>query len=336
MADRQQGWGVTAFSGPSQQFLHTTTGGRTWADVTPRGYTTNPGEVILAVRSATEAWATSNATAQGTGQSLLWHSTDSGATWHTFTIATSPIVQIDFLDAQHGWIVSTPNCCSMGPNPFDLWHTANGGVTWKLIGQGSFALGVIATTFVTTTLGVQVTAFPGPPDGGFPVALRTQDGGHTWSPISLPTPNLGSPITYSKAEAPVFTSTQDGSMGAIYMTSANNTYLAVYLTHDGGATWQLSVVKEDQWCLDSLHAATARFIACAQGQSTPVVLYHQVGSSWVSVPITPASAVALEGMSVSGSGMLDMISATTGWAIATKGLFRTTDGGVQWSLLIAA
>jgi photosystem II stability/assembly factor-like uncharacterized protein len=332
MADAQNGWGLTTWSNPpgaSQQLIHTSDGGHTWADVTPPGYDATPGLLILAAQSATEAWATSNATGQSsTSSATLWHSTDGGTTWQPSTIATSNISVIDFIDAQHGWIISTPDGGVAGPTYFDLWHTTDGGVTWQQLGHAqTFGMGS-DISFLTATTGFGTAGIP----GNEPPLYVTHDGGHTWSFLTLAVPTLGSPIDYAEANAPIFTSATNGSMAVIYETTAHN-YLAVYLTQDGGATWQLSVV-EDGRCIPSLHAAAALFVACSQTNTSPISLYHMVGTSWQSIGIASGSQANLVGLLPDGE--LDMISAGTGWAIANAGLSQTTDGGHTWTVLIPA
>jgi photosystem II stability/assembly factor-like uncharacterized protein len=331
MVDAENGWGLTngenAQRAP-QQLIHTTDGGHTWADVTPPGFHNDSGDLlILDAQSVTSAWAAASGVPDGSHPSPLWHSTNSGATWQTFTIATSAIGESDFVDAQHGWIVSEPGGGSAGPTYFDLWQTTNGGATWQNIPQSPFGFGV-AITFVTTSVGFGVTGISNSP----PEFLRTQNGGRTWSFITLSVPNLGSPIVFSQSEAPVFSSATDGSMGVIYQTNTQY-YLAVYLTHDGGATWQFSVVEKGH-CIPSLHGANALFVACAQTYTSPISLYHLVGTSWQTVSIASGSQANL--VDLIPDGELDMISAGTGWAIANAGLSQTTDGGHTWTLLVPA
>lgn len=247
------------------------------------------------------------------------------------------------VDAENGWGLTVFNNPQRAPQ--QLIHTTDGGHTWsdvtppgydatnggaswqQLTSSLVFGKGG-AVSFLTANTGFGTALNP----SSGPVFDVTHDGGHTWSIATLPVPTLGSTILSADSESPIFTSATDGSMAVIYSTQ-QATYLAVYLTHDGGATWGISVVERGD-CLASLPAADALFVACAQTYTSPISLYHLVGTSWQPVSISSMSAANLVGLLPDGE--LDMISATAGWAIANAGLSQTTDGGHTWTVLVPA
>jgi photosystem II stability/assembly factor-like uncharacterized protein len=62
----------------------------------------------------------------------LFQTTDGGLNWNPVTISTGPvgefILEIEFVDDQHGWLIATPDEETWDPRK--LYRTTDGGVNW--------------------------------------------------------------------------------------------------------------------------------------------------------------------------------------------------------------
>jgi len=120
--------------------------------------------------------------AAGSGEKLLFHTTDGGAAWTLISRTTlgnptpeagvgdlpngNGVVQILFLDATHGWM----GLNSPGVN---LFRSKDGGVTWAEVAVIPPAVPVTSISFADAMRGTVVT-----PEGTW----TTSDGGVTWTP----------------------------------------------------------------------------------------------------------------------------------------------------------
>jgi len=107
----------------------------------------------------------------------------------------------DFLDADHGWLVTAADGAAGGT---DLYATADGGTTWTRV--GAFPYTGLSVDFLTTTL-AWAAGDLGQQDGGPAYVVQTGDGGapgRGWcrssraprrhpEPAAAPYPGLSSP-----------------------------------------------------------------------------------------------------------------------------------------------
>jgi photosystem II stability/assembly factor-like uncharacterized protein len=149
-------------------------------------------------------------------------------------------LQLDFVDAQHGWLMVLGEG-RIAPDWF-VYTTTNGGLDWQFLSQVPLMSSFCSVEFISRTVGFlgdcQNTSGP------TPHLTVTRDGGKTWGSITLPAP-LGTQFTVT---APVFFNQDQGIIRITAQTFSGNTetpsdYLAV--TNDGGRTWgalpQLSI-----------------------------------------------------------------------------------------------
>jgi photosystem II stability/assembly factor-like uncharacterized protein len=209
MIDEQNGWGIAA----SEHIVHTTDGGHTWKDVTPRngGYR-DSGFFAL---DAKTAWAspyqwpcyTENC-APAPNNASVWHTTDGGSTWQEqhiclqsqecnfdFDVSSSYYypVAIHFLDNQTGWLLVVVEHV-MFQDRYRVYRTTDGGTHWTPLMDnlsGPMVMSVTGLAFRDPQTGwmstsdIEGAANPRAEWGMY----RSMDGGLTWEWIDFPAPN---------------------------------------------------------------------------------------------------------------------------------------------------
>lgn len=138
----------------------------------------------------------------------VYHTTDGGATWTLFSVDMPvPFLGVDFVDAQHGWIV--------GPRSFML-RTENGGGAWEQVPipvPGESNLFFADVGFADQSTGWMV--------GTLGYVLRSTDGGRSWT-----RQNVGVTEDFWKIQV--------ASASEAWAVTIQGTVLH---TTDGGATW---------------------------------------------------------------------------------------------------
>jgi hypothetical protein len=114
----------------------------------------------------------------------LFATVDGGFSWLLRSAPVGAPVAYDFLDADHGWLVTAGD----GPaGATDLYATADGGKTWTRL--GAFPYTGLSLDFLTTKLGWAAGDLS-QLDGGPAYVVQTGDGGRTWKGV---VPQLASP-----------------------------------------------------------------------------------------------------------------------------------------------
>jgi len=114
----------------------------------------------------------------------LFATADGGISWLLRSTSVGAPVADDFLDADHGWLVTAADGAAGGT---DLYATADGGTTWTRV--GAFPYTGLSVDFLTTTL-AWAAGDLGQQDGGPAYVVQTGDGGRTWTGV---VPQLASP-----------------------------------------------------------------------------------------------------------------------------------------------
>ncbi len=341
MFDTTNGWATSNYN----NVLRTTDGANHWQDVTPPSIDPpqGPGNLIDDFLSPSLAWVASfvsnsldgNDAYQGVTK--FFHTTDGGQHWSQITMQGYLPTQFIFTDSLHGWLLSDHGSNSGTGNSADVFRTIDGGITWTKVASAGPATGDQpgALPYSGYKMGIGavnastawVTGVPANSAVNFPWLYVTHDGGATWHPqtLSLPanTPSDLLVITGS----PIFFNPQDGILPAFFSTTANSPLMYVYVTHDGGATWQSTSIV----AADYLYGPGIDFLNVNQGWASLRSLLYVTsdgGQHWTQLPRSSA-LTDLAGLS--------FVSNEIGWAIdlsdAGAQLFKTVDGGKTWTLV---
>jgi photosystem II stability/assembly factor-like uncharacterized protein len=325
MSDATTGWARTT----TQLILHTTDGGKSWQNVTPpfpAGKTVQGAPVFTSL-SGSVAWVavTEKQQPDGTIPNVVFRTSDSGRTWQEAMLPRSGlgVSQVQFVNAQDGWVLAGFGGTAAGSQGVDLFRSTDGGRTWSTVARapGSLPLGgdksgmgwASATTGWITgcVCAAQNTAW----------LYRTQDGGVSWQSQSLPLPALQAAIT---TQPPVFFSATEGLLPVTF-NDAGSTILAVYATHDRGATWSHSTLLTAVGSARDFLTMQQGWVVGANG--TTLNETSDGGQSWLL--INPSA-------NFQNISQLDFVSAQEGWAISTATpdapvLLKTMDGGQTWA-----
>jgi photosystem II stability/assembly factor-like uncharacterized protein len=303
--------GVTwAFNGLNMWL--TTNGGRTWRVSVPR-HVRDMGDLMERVVQVhfvdrRHGWVFAVDVRGGLHPAWARHAEldwtkDGGHTWH-WTIPRGCCGAVSFLDPERGWFLG----------PHRVMETTDGGATWKAIVREPFGYGV--PTFVDAEHGVAVV--------GKGEVYRTSDGGRRWSRVRLPGHASALPNVAAFGRRLVVPAEVIGPP---------RTQLVVYVSRDGGATWQARPAAG--WVPLIGDADPQEFSA-----ATPTVWY---ATRWHELAVTRDAGRTWTQVKVAGlppHGTISTISFTgplVGWGVFQRGsppgasvLMRTTDGGVHW------
>ncbi|HEY6410339.1 MAG TPA: YCF48-related protein, partial [Ktedonobacteraceae bacterium] len=328
MSDATTGWARTT----TQQILHTTDGGKSWQNVTPPFLAGNMLQTVklppvFASLNGTDAWVAVSEKQQldGSIPSLIFHTSDSGHTWQEAMLPRSGlgVSQVQFVNAQNGWVLADFGGVAAGSQAVNLFRSTDGGMTWRTVASapGSLPLGgdKSGMGWASATTG-WVTGCVCAAENTV-LLSRTQDGGVTWQTQSLPLPALQGVFT---TEPPVFFSATEGILPVSINYQGRVTLLAVYATHDGGATWSHSTLVFAAGKAWDFLTMQQGWVLGANGSSVNVT--SNGGQSW----LTNTPSANFQNIS-----QLDFVSAQEGWAISTTTpsapvLLKTMDGGQTW------
>ena len=317
------GWGVT-----DTQVVRTNDGGITWYDFTPPEVTGTGYGVYTFALDANHFWMQFPDLENFPNNGTLYRTTNGGSTWSS---AETPFSggDLQFLDPGNGWVLADLGV-GAGSNAVAVYQTTDGGNSWaqKYINDpnaadagDSLPLGGLkaglAPLNMQTAWVYGVTYAP-----GSPYLYRTDDGGATWSDVSLPLPagvensELGIDQDQMKFVSPTH--------GYIAMRITGEAYqLAVYVTDDAGSTWRLTpTLIPDGGSADFLSAEDA---VIYNGQQFYVT--RDAAQTWTIVPPDVKFDDVFAGM--------DFSNPSTGWVITLdpanqRFLYRSGDGGRSW------
>lgn len=317
------GWGVT-----DTRLVRTNDGGITWYDLTPPGVTeTGYGAYTFAL-DASHFWMQFPDFEDYPNSGTLYHTSDGGFTWSSVETPFSG-GDLQFLDPNNGWALADLGV-GAGSNAVAVHQTTDGGNSWtrKYINDpnaanagdslplGGLKAGIAPVNMQTAFVYGVTYAL------GSPYLFRTEDGGATWSEVSLPLPSsvenseLGIDQDQMKFVSP--------ANGFIAMRITGEAYqLAVYVTDDAGDTWTLTpTLIPEGGSADFLSAEEA---VIYNGQQFYVT--RDAAQTWTLIPPDVKFGDVFAGM--------DFSNPSTGWVITLdpanqRILYRSGDGGRTW------
>ncbi|MGC8856545.1 MAG: WD40/YVTN/BNR-like repeat-containing protein [Anaerolineae bacterium] len=323
MFTEQEGWGVTETA-----LLRTSDGGQTWFDLTPPGlnpvgYAVNP--FFLDLFHAWVLVPTGNGSQQNGN---LYRTSDGGLHWASNAVPFGG-GRLVFLDDSRGWMLADLGV-GAGSNAVAIFQTIDGGATWTqtyindptVPGAGdSLPLGGLK--FGLTPLDMQtawvwgVTYAP-----GRAYLFRTDDGGHTWTPVTLPLPPQG-----ENAELSIEAMRFFGSTGFLAMRlTAEQNQLAIYVSQDGGTGWILAPTLLPNGGMTQFLSAQEAVVY----NGDQFYVTRDAAQTWVTVA---PNIVFAENFA-----LMDFIHPQIGWVVTAditgqRLLYHSTDGGATWNLL---
>ncbi len=303
---------------------------RTGAPATPSNQL--GGVASLHMIDATTGWAVA-------GNAVL-RTTDGGVSWQDVTPPGHAFGRgsaANFLTASLAWI-ALPQA---GQTTTTIFRTSDSGKRWQeATVQAAF---VKQISFLDAQHGWILSGKENAAGAPAETAevLRTTDGGQTWQSVSTALFSDATPpghLPYGGQKSGIYF--LNSSTGWVTGTVMANDLAWLYVTHDGGKTWyqqtlprprgvpsaQLSILAP------AFFSATAgllpvRFSDFTTGRGIATVIYvtHDGGTTWQPTASVPAALAA--------SHFLDM---QQGWVTDGTALFRTGDGGQQWTRLASS
>jgi photosystem II stability/assembly factor-like uncharacterized protein len=322
--NENDGWGAT-----ESQIVRTNDGGVTWYDATPNvkaqfSYVPN---VFF---DAHTAWILISADDYITG--TLYHTLDGGSTWSSNAVPFA-YASLQFLDASNGFALASLGA-GAGSEAVALFKTTDGGVNWMRAfindpndasANDSLPLGgqKYGFTFLDALRGWVGGAVP---VDNYIYLYRTRDGGATWSET-----NIALPTGYESAQTgnygPQFFSATEGILVVnLVMPSDPGLVTLVYRTSNGGEAWTPGQAIS--------FGRPADFYTVSDGVAWgggPFYVTRDAGQTWGAVTPSEDFTASL--------GSFQFVSPLVGWALTTNealdpSLYKTTDGGATWTLLI--
>ncbi len=350
------GWAAT-----KQKLFWTTDGGAQWKDITPKLNHKRQAVSSVFFLDFSTGWVLlhcgdgSDAAANAADDTCfeLASTTNAGETW---SVVHQKIVEplskdqlengpffsdqtsLDFVDAQHGWLILGINTSPISPSEGEMLRTADGGKTWSPVG-GTPTSGHLH--FVTAKDGW----IAGGKEHSFFV---THDAGDSWQAVLLPKvpgtdPNFG--VDY---DLPIFEDQHHGFVSVRYDVDslAIPTLITsvLFATDDGGRTWRQEKTFARVPDTYSLLAADSLLVVVRTEIIRPAAAGAAKGAagagpvfrtmlSFRSVGL--GQPIPSEGTDISFAGAargLSFLTPNEGWRTdLSDKLFATQDAGASWT-----
>lgn len=321
MLDVNNGWALT-----DTAVIRTTDGGSSWLMASPSGLSGSPSSAFFL--DASTAWLAVMGADPTTG--TLFHTTDGGASWSSAAVPFGG-GSLKFTDPLHGWELVGLSA-GMSHEAVAVYRTSDGGTTWTRaiiddpsVSGYSDSLPLVGDKNGISALDAAHAWVTGTqPSDDFIYVYATQDGGTSWIHQNFSIPSGYSPAQTS-ANLPVFFGSNQAVLPV--MLFSNNNASVFYVSQDGGQTWTATTPVAQGGFLAV--ASASDFFVWDGG--TSLNASQDAGANWTT--ITPN--VKLKDNLVS----FQFVNATTGWALTSDAnshhiLYKTTDGGATWTILI--
>jgi photosystem II stability/assembly factor-like uncharacterized protein len=273
-------------------------------------------------------------------QQAVLKTNDGGLHWRNVSPSPNPLATIKtqnqvsaaFHDSNHVWVVIPPLANGSASNTIIIMRTIDGGMSWftsTIIDPG--AVGTFVPDFINLNegwLGVDTGAAAGSESVDI---FHTMNGGATWSKIATTGMSYTSPSGFSLSGDKNGLSFKDAQTGwaTAYTAATDRPWL--FVTHDGGHTWQAQTIPTLAGVSNAAYETTPPVlfgnygilpihISTASGQGYDYYITHNGGQSW--------SPTILTNFDVADSYVVD---AQHGWAYNGALLYATGDAGYHWT-----
>ena len=334
-------------TGWAQGALRTTDGGLHWRDTSAPQPNRAPGptgydDFFL---DSTHAWTAQAVSSPTSCAAVTFMTTDGGQTWHQSEPVSVDVqadsevgLQLNFIDAQHGWLLAEAGQWMFGHGPVDayLYVTSDSGLHWREISHrpGTAASGACEAKLGNVVFASQATGWSQLPRQCDTTLLVTRDGGVTWKAQRLPHPKVASCPCW--AGLPTFFDQKRGIV-SVFDDAGAQSLLA---TSDGGSTWSYRALPPTGYSLtiDFIDANTGWDTVTPPGWSklsgAPKDWLYRTndgGQTW-----TLVQADLPLGFPIFGLWFVDAnngFAAQQNVALTGPELLRTTDGGQTWKVI---
>jgi len=318
----------------------TSDGGQTWMSITPPQV---PATAIRGVyfMDTQHGWVVSSS-ASDQSQLEISVTTDGGSSWSTsplgspepvFADSTSLPAYVDFVDAQHGWVVAMI-ATSANFSTGILLQTSDAGATWQ---QLRMPVGG-PVEFVNPTNGWLASSGQQGTSDKFYV---TSNGGQSWTSETV-TPPAGFTEAQATYTIPAYTSPANVVLAAF--DNGTDSTAGFYQTGDNGASWQLKATVPAGSPAGDVSPSTAivsdTHWLVVSNRGTSITGVTQNGSSQSTIsPIGLPSESGIGDASFTSSGIGWVVTDTSQCAQSKTGcsettaLYGTTDSGAHWTQL---
>ena len=328
------GWAIGHIDENEDHILVTMDGGKFWSDVSPPDSGISIEEprkkavgAFLKEDSARIAYRIYDGIA-AEYKLRFWNTEDVGDSWayggESQTLEMDELDQaMKFVDPNHGWFLHEI-FVGVGHHRDQFLRTQNGGTSYQNLHEEMNTESTCHSTdyaFSDAMNGWKTLHCPFEPGEVF--LATTMDGGFEWDRISLPPPSDRPDVFRSASSCWTYAPHMHSADSGAVMVSCDiesgpmepNHF--VYLTNDGGATWETHRSPEGQLTL----------IDPSRGWLFGRDIYwsDDGGRGWSKIK------------TVSWDGQFSFVSESLGWAIARSddeiALVRTFDGGETWTLM---